>query len=79
MKESMSVHDAGCIIRSHLLEMEPLFVEDAELTFVMRVPGQDTAYMIVGNDDLGELAVLLDRVSRGENEPLTRSAQPLEQ
>ena len=42
-----------------LNRLRPLFVEGSELTFVMRVPGHPGCYMVISNDNIGELADLL--------------------
>lgn len=35
------------------------FIDEAELTFIMRVPGKPNAYIIISNDNLVELSRLL--------------------
>lgn len=40
-------------------------MEDAELTFIMRLPRHDECEMIVTNDDLDELAKVIERRKKG--------------
>ncbi len=42
-----------------LNRLRPLFIDGAELTFVMRVPEHSERYMIISNDDIGDVADLL--------------------
>ena len=44
-----------------LLEAEPLFIPEAKLTFVMRVPGNTEAEMVVSGDDLTEVEATVRR------------------
>lgn len=47
-------------VTQRLNELFPLFVDEARLTFIMRVPGSPDMHMIITNDDnLDELAQLL--------------------
>lgn len=44
-----------------LNELRPYFIDEAELTFIMRVPGAVRVEMVVSNDDLGKVREVLTR------------------
>ncbi len=48
-------------IEASLNALSDLFASEAQLSFIMRVPGDDDAYMVVSNDNLREVADLLLR------------------
>lgn len=55
----MTAEEAGKEVAVALNALAPLFVPEAQLTFIMRVPGAPDSHMIISNDDLGELAQIL--------------------
>ncbi len=60
---------AGREVCRVLNELRSLFRPECELTFIMRLPGNDDADMLVTNDDLDELTKLIKRrksESRGD-------------
>lgn len=46
-------------VEKALNNLRSCFIDEAELTFIMRVPGKPEVYMIVSNDKLDELLELL--------------------
>jgi hypothetical protein len=57
---SDAVGAVGREVQRHLAEMAELFVEDARLTLVMRVPGKPGGWFVIGSDQ-----ELQDRVVQG--------------
>lgn len=48
-------------VEEALNNLRSCFIDEAELTFIMRVPGKPETYMIVSNDKLDELSELLKK------------------
>ena len=48
-------------IERHLNELRELFIPEAELTFIMRVPDMPETYMLITNDDLDELSKTIQK------------------
>ena len=42
-----------------LNELRPLFIDQAELTFIMRVPGMDDSEIVISNDEPAELVKVI--------------------
>lgn len=57
----MKIKNAAQLIMQALSRLQELFIDEAELTFIMRVPDEADAYMLITNDDLAELIALLQR------------------
>lgn len=57
----MDTAQVGKQIEIALNELSEYFVPEAELTFIMRVPGEENTHMILSNDNLNELADLLKK------------------
>lgn len=62
----MIIDEVCELIIEKLNELRPAFIPEAELTFIMRVPGDPNCYMIVTNDDLRALNELLTKETEGE-------------
>lgn len=62
----------GARVEAALNELASNFVPEAQLTFIMRVPGEPDAHMILSNDNLDELGDLLKRQA-AENESNSRA------
>ena len=56
----MTVEDVKLEVELHLNELRRFFVEECELTFIMRHPHKAGCYMIITNDDPLKLAELLE-------------------
>jgi hypothetical protein len=52
------VHDE---INRALNDLRQLFKPECQLTFIMRIPGNDEGDMLISNDDLGKLEKLVQR------------------
>jgi len=57
----MTIEEILKEIETTLNDLRPMFVDKAELTFIMRLPGNDNADMVVTDDDLSELRELIER------------------
>ena len=57
----MTIEQVHQEIEAALNKLRPLFIEEAELTFVMRVPGHPQAFMVISNDDLDEVEATIKR------------------
>lgn len=57
----MTIEEVREHIMDHLAEIAPLFTEDARLTFIMHVPGQPKAEMLITT---GEVIDILETVKR---------------
>ncbi len=55
----MTVEEAKEEVELALNALRPVFVPEAELTFIMRIPGKRNSHMIISNDDLVALSELL--------------------
>lgn len=58
---------AFLIVTDVLEKLSKIFVKEAKLSFIMRVPGNVEAEMLVTDDDLNELINLIER-SKNRNE-----------
>jgi hypothetical protein len=56
-----NTHRAFNRVQDALNELGDEFVEGAQLTFIMRMPGNTEAEMVVTNDDLDEVIATLER------------------
>ena len=56
----MTLQEVHSEVQAMLNSLRPLFIDDAELTFIMRVPGKPAVFMVITNDNLSELAKLLE-------------------
>ena len=56
------LQNVGNIVARTLNELRPLFVDDAELSFIMRRPGDPDSSMIVSNDNLMDLSEMLAKI-----------------
>lgn len=62
----MKIKNAAQLVMQALSRLQELFIDEAELTFIMRVPDEDDVYMLITNDDLAELIVLLQRCENND-------------
>lgn len=66
-KESgMTLEEAHETVAEALNALRPIFIAKAELTFIMRIPGNSEGDMIITNDDLSELRELVERSMQRE-------------
>ncbi len=68
----MTVKEAHETVSEALNNLRPVFTDKAELTFIMRVPGNDEGDMIITNDNLSELRKLIKRSVRREQQLLSK-------
>ena len=61
MTESPSLQIARAEIERALGSLEALFVPCVKLTFIMRDPRNDEAYLIVTSDTIDEIAATVER------------------
>lgn len=57
----MTVEEVHEIVTAALNDLQPLFIDKAELTFIMRLPNDGNADMVVTNDNLVKLRDVIDR------------------
>ena len=63
----MTKDEAAAEVQYYLNELRPVFIHEAQLTFIMRVPGQPETHMIISNDNMGELSELLAAQEAADN------------
>lgn len=57
----MTIHEAHEEVEAALNQLRPVFQPHCQLTFIMRRPGDDEGDMVISNDDLDELAKVIQR------------------
>lgn len=62
----MNIKDVGKVVESMLNDLSTYFIPNAELTFIMRIPGESDSHLIVSNDNLDEVGELLKKQHRGD-------------
>ncbi len=55
----MTVDEAKEEVELALNALRPVFIPEAQLSFIMRVPGKSNSHMIISNDNLEELTEIL--------------------
>jgi len=58
----ITLEEVHKVVEDTLNEIRPLFADDAELTFIMRVPSHEGSHMFISNDDPKELAKILEKI-----------------
>lgn len=58
LTKSVLLHSVVEVIREHI---EPLFVNGAKISVIVRIPGNNEADVLVSSDTLDELAAVIER------------------